>query len=199
MTVSLTLTNSKLWLVRVRRFQLWKRKINLVEEGSFFGKWQVILFYNLNHKTISFTTVCFTGKRSSLLPWALPSQASKWNLIIVSFKMQNIWEVSVLWENATAYYLEFFRVEPLCDLVLNDGGDAGLDVIQNVFKLKFALKKNNNTKRYWLCCFPEIKRPKIFFNENVRLRDLYMNPSESKQIKYFWNFFFQNKSTNRIF
>jgi hypothetical protein len=56
--------------------------------------------------------------------------------------------VSVLWENATAYYLEFFRVEPLCDLVLNDGGDAGLDVIQNVFKLKFALKKNNNTKRY---------------------------------------------------
>jgi hypothetical protein len=64
---------------------------------------------------------------------------------------------SVLWENATAYYLELFRVEPLCDLVLNDGGDAGLDVIQNVFKLKFALKKNNETISYRLCGFPKLK------------------------------------------
>jgi hypothetical protein len=70
-----------------------------------------------------------------------------------------------LWENATAYYLELFRVKPLCDLVLNDGGDAGLDVIQNVFKLKFTLKKNNNIKIFVSAVsrFPEMKWAKTFF------------------------------------
>ena len=37
-------------------------------------------------------------------------------------------------------YLEFFRVEPLRDLVLDDGAYARLDVVQHVFKLELALK-----------------------------------------------------------
>ncbi len=76
--------------------------------------------------------------------------------------MQHIWEGSVLWENAAAY-LELFRVEPLGDLVLNDGGDAGLDVIQNVFKLKFTLKKINNIKNIDSAVSRNLNGLQVFF------------------------------------
>jgi hypothetical protein len=72
MTVSLTLTNSKLWLVRVRRFQRWKMQIRFVEEGSFNGKRHVI-FKLMIQMTVSLTMtnsklwlVCVRRKRKTI-------------------------------------------------------------------------------------------------------------------------------------
>ena len=97
MTVSLTLTNSKLWLVRVNKFQVWNKKNEQLENFSYkselYLKWKklkIYLSFKLRPLSIRLSIHIWGGKP---LIWAIFEQINaKWCPKILALRSFEVWK-----------------------------------------------------------------------------------------------------------